>query len=392
MQFRRTFIATIMVIATVLCLVLSSHAYEVSGVDIHGFASQGYVRAPRENPWPLADSADGTFQYNDFGFNIAKQFTPDIHMGLQLFSQKRGAYGHDRVDLDWAFIDYRYADWLGARIGKIKMPKGLYNDTRDNDALRTFVFLPQGFYSDAQRESEVALIGGGLYGTANAGSYGSFAYELQVGKLDLYAYGGIANQVKFFGFTNIDNMHSEATTVYSLDWRTPLRGVRLVVGGLYTNLDIYGMSGNTPIFIKFADFDRKNASLEYTKGPFVLAAEYARIDATEEFSGGSADYKPETYYISTTYRFTELFEMGSYYSIFYQNRDHRQDYYAPLGKPDYTSWQKDLAVTARFDINKYTTFKFEEHFLSGSALIDLVDLGTTSKYWRVMAVKLTFSF
>jgi hypothetical protein len=67
----------------------NADAYDVLGVDIHGFASQGFVQATRENPWPVAGSADGTFHFNDFGINAAKQITPDFHLACS-FSRRTG--------------------------------------------------------------------------------------------------------------------------------------------------------------------------------------------------------------------------------------------------------------------------------------------------------------
>lgn len=69
-------------------------------------------------------------------------------MGMQLFAFDRGNYGRDKVTIDWAYGDYRVNDWLGFRAGKVKIPLGLYNEARDNDALRTFIFLPQQAYFD----------------------------------------------------------------------------------------------------------------------------------------------------------------------------------------------------------------------------------------------------
>jgi hypothetical protein len=310
---------------------------------------------------------------------------------MQLFAQDRGAYGKDVILIDWAFGDYRFADRFGLRIGKIKMPKGLYNETRDNDVLRTFVFLPQGFYSDAQRETEIALTGGGLYGVVPAGAIGCFSYEAQVGKLTFYSRGGIANQIKFYGFTDVKDIRSGTTGAYSLEWRTPLEGLRVVGSGMRTTFDVSAEVDGSPVSMRVEDLTRSNASVEYITGSLIMALEYTRTDADRIVDGmAPVAYKPESYYISADYRFTDLFDLGVYYSVFYQNRDHRSDYYA--GKPDYTSWQKDLALCLRFDVNKYTVFKVEGHYLDGSALVDLTDLSTTVRYWHVAVTKLTLSF
>src|SRR3569833_779458 len=113
-------------------------------VVFHGFASQGYIKSSNGNQYPVSDSADGSFNFNDFGINFSKQLSPELRVGMQLFAQSRGNLGKDVVTVDWAYGDYRYQDWLGVRVGKVKIPLGLYNTSRDNDALRNPILLPRG--------------------------------------------------------------------------------------------------------------------------------------------------------------------------------------------------------------------------------------------------------
>ena len=138
------------IFAIAIALVTATTAYASSaraaelldGIQIHGFLSQGYAKSTKQNNFPVTNSGQGSFNFNDFGINFSKEITPDLHVGMQLSAFDRGDYGQDKVTIDWAFGDYRYKDWLGIRAGKIKIPQGLYNETRDNDALRTFIFLP----------------------------------------------------------------------------------------------------------------------------------------------------------------------------------------------------------------------------------------------------------
>jgi len=114
----------------------------LGGIDIHGLISQGFLKSD-DNNFLANDSEDGTFQYNDMGINFSKKLTEQIRLGLQLFARDLGDIGNDDVELDWAFADYRWKDWLGLQVGKIKFPHGLYGETRDIDALRTNILLPQ---------------------------------------------------------------------------------------------------------------------------------------------------------------------------------------------------------------------------------------------------------
>ena len=64
-----------------------------------------------------------------------------------------------------------------------------------------------------------------------------------------------------------------------------------------------------------------------------------------------------------------------------------------MGQPDYKAWLKDLALSARFDINEFWTAKMEFHKMNGAALQFSMDNPDGSdEDWYLMGAKLTFSF
>ena len=107
----------------------SLYAGEVGEIDIHGFISQGYLKSSENNF--LAESKDGTFQFNEMGINFATWMTSDLSLGVQFFASDIGDFGNDEITIDWAYADYRFKPYLGIRAGKIKLPSYLYNETRD---------------------------------------------------------------------------------------------------------------------------------------------------------------------------------------------------------------------------------------------------------------------
>ena len=116
-------------------------AEEQFKIDIHDFLSQGFLYSNRNNY--LADTETGTFQFNELGINFAADLTDRLRLGIQLAARDLGDMDNDKVVIDWAYADYRWRDWLGIRVGKMRLPLGFYNKTRDLDMLRTFIFLPQ---------------------------------------------------------------------------------------------------------------------------------------------------------------------------------------------------------------------------------------------------------
>ncbi|RLC03008.1 MAG: hypothetical protein DRI57_29555, partial [Deltaproteobacteria bacterium] len=133
-----------------IMLIGNLRAFEIPKIDIHGFVSQGFLKTDQNNY--LGDTEDGTFQFNEMGINFSTKLPKRLRIGLQFFSRDLGQEGNNDIVLDWAYADYRWKEWLGFRIGKIKVVYGLYNETRDMDMLRASVMLPQSVYTELWRD------------------------------------------------------------------------------------------------------------------------------------------------------------------------------------------------------------------------------------------------
>src|SRR5512136_2771125 len=91
-------------------------ALELSKLQIHGFASQGYLRSNHYD-YLDAETEKGTVEFNEFGLNVTSNLTDRLHLGIQLLARDLGISGNDAVTIDWAFGDYRYRNWFGLRVG-----------------------------------------------------------------------------------------------------------------------------------------------------------------------------------------------------------------------------------------------------------------------------------
>jgi len=388
------------------------HAFDANdtnilGVDIHGFVSQGYLNSS-DNNYLANDSRGGTFHYNDVGINFSKQLTDRLRLGLQLFSHDLGDIGNNDVILDWAFADYRWKDWAGFRAGKIKFPFGFYGETRDVDALRTNVLLPQSVYSDYQRDTFFALQGIGIYGHVPVDAMGALSYQFQVGTFDIDTDSGTAKLVELvtYGMLEADDFDVDDAYVGSLQWHTPIEGLR--VGGTIfcysykSDMKTTGM-GPVPfppgmsIEVDMEDVTTYVLSAEYTWQDLIVAAEYYNEDMDPEYFVLSSitSLESEGYYVSAAYRFTDWLELGTYYSVYYPNTDDKDgDSLENLGLPDHGAWLKDFALSTRFDLNDYIIFKLEGHVMDGTAMLIAADNAPypTNQDWYLFAAKLSFSF
>ena len=161
---------------------LSSFAFDMEGISVHGYISQGYLKSDDNNF--LASTDDGTFEFTELGFNVSKKFEK-VRIAFQFLSRDLGEFGNNDIELDWTLGEYYFKDYLGLRIGKIKMPMGLYNQGRDVDMLRIPVLLPSSVYDEGSRDIYNTVQGAEIYGVFNALFVGELDYELFYGGTDV---------------------------------------------------------------------------------------------------------------------------------------------------------------------------------------------------------------
>ena len=438
----------ILVSIALLSLVVPAYGADVMGVDIHGFISQGYLQTSDNNF--MGDTEDGTFEFNEIGLNFSTMPIDNLRLGLQLFSRDLGNYGNNDVTLDWAYGDYRWRDWLGVRVGKIKTPHGLYNESRDVDMVRNWVFLPQSVYPEIERDTALSLNGAGLYGSLGLGRFGTLSYQAMVGTQNIDANESLAQSL--MGINIVDpyvvnqEINVDKKYAFSLTYDTPLPGLRIGGTFQYAEMDLastFAYPAGAGPFGPFyfpndpyggtyqIDMTSENyvASAEYTWNDLMVVAEYtwANRDVgigyqgeypdamiTNLFTGqpeqwvrnnpsqGTTPYRSEGWYLGATYRFTDWFELGAYYSEYYPNRNDKDgstpDALGRYTDPASRAWNKDLCLTTRFDINENWIVKLEAHTIDGVALLPLtenVDSNNQHTFeddWNMFAIKVTYSF
>jgi hypothetical protein len=235
---KKLFLVMIIVLFGLANQVQAMEFDDLGGIEVHGFISQGYLQSDDNNFF--ADTEKGTTQFNEMGINFSADVTEKLRLGVQFFARDMGTIGNNDVVLDWAIADYRWRDWLGLRAGNMKWVNGLYNESRDVDMLRTPIFLPQGVYNEAWRETSATLQGAGLYGELPTNKVGSFSYDLQYGSMSMPANGGPAKLLKdqvpdtfknAYGVEDVEleSVNVDYTYTAAMKWNTPLDG--LVLGG-----------------------------------------------------------------------------------------------------------------------------------------------------------------
>jgi hypothetical protein len=352
-------------------------------VQVHGFVSQGFIYSTKNNY--LAKSTRGSFEFSEAGINFTKPLTDKLRVGLQLFARDLGPIGNYSAKLDWYSLDYRFADWLGLRAGRVKLPYGLYNEGSDVDAARVPVLLPQSVYSLTSRDYLLAQTGAELFGYLSLGAAGALDYRVYGGTIfiDLPA--------RQTGPVIINDIGVPYVAGGRLVWETPLEGFRLGGSLLAARLDLRFTAAATPLTAR-VPATLWLASAEYAMRDWLFSVEYGRTTTHLRTSNPAlfpnARTTGEGGFAMVSYRVSPWLQPGAYYSMLIPNVTRRGAR---------ANAQHDFAATLRFDLSSFWLVKLEGHLMRGTAALspalnDNKPVATLADTWAAFFVKTTAVF
>ncbi len=390
--------------------------------EVHGFLSQGYLKSTGNNY--LAKTKAGTWEYSEAAVNFATNVNDEISIGLQLFTRELGTLGNFSVELDWAFGDYAFRDWLNFRIGRIKNPYGLYGETQDADIVRATVLLPQSVYFLALRDLLISFNGIAAYGTFDLWPLGSFDYQLYGGSI-MFPNSDDSSIAYYFESEaydpqtgvqafELDRVKAKWLAGGALKWHTYLDGLVLNASAiLLTGKGVGTISpevertqnllGKTPdgwtneLIITFHETLFWVASIQYTHDNFIATSEYARYSGTFEMSKAPliphSILDQDRWYIQLEFRLNSFIQTASYYSYLLDNNDQRK---VQSGELDaHSAFMKDWAFSIRFDLTESWLLKLESHFIDGTAQVYAIENKSSpnlQRFWTLFAAKTTVTF
>jgi hypothetical protein len=388
-----------LIIAPLSKLHAQSLDLDPSTIEIHGFASQGFILSTKNNY--LAQSKRGSPEFTEVGLNFTKSITDDVRVGMQLFARDLGPQGNYQPQFDWFYLDYHFRDWLGFRAGRTKIPFGLYNEQQDVDMARVPILLPKSVYDVQNRSFLLAQTGAELYGNVQLAAAGELEYRIYGGTIHVDL-----NQAPN-SFVSITKFEVPYVFGGRVMWLTPVTGLQAGFSAQVLRLDTDYLF--SPAFVALLPtappgFDGKVptklslklwlASIEYSAYDWLFAAEYGRW--TGDIDSGAPGVYPsshtvnERYYVLAAYHVLSWLTPGVYYAGLYVDVNRR------AGKENF---QHDVAVTLRFDLTAHWLVKLEGHLMHGTYglnesrdLNDGKELRDLTTNWTVLLLKTTGYF
>lgn len=366
-------------------------------LQLHGFLSQGYVKTSDNRFFGPSD--DGSWEFREIGVNLSYQPEPDLLFAGQLLSRTAGEMYDGGIRVDYVLLDYapimRQGLRTGLRLGRLKNPLGLYNDTRDVPFTRPSIFLPQSIYFDKVRNLELASDGGGIYADLQTEG-GDFLFQLNIGKLDVDK--NVESAFLFRdgpGKLETDDPWYTGRLLYEFD------GGRLrLAASLATGKLNYKPGRNDVLGPGVIDIDFWILSAQYNAEKWSLTAEYMNEPVSRDgfafLPVFDVDDTAEGWYLQGTYRLAPAWELVLRYDASVLDKDDRdgKKAEADFGIPAHNFFAKDLTFGVRWDPNKRFMLRAEYHRVEGASWLSLRENNPfdIAREWDMFSILVSFRF
>ena len=338
----------------------TAQSLEDLNIQIHGYATQGFLYTTQNNIFTTT-SSDGSPAWTEAVMNVSAQPIPKLRVAVQARYFLLGNLGN-AITLDWASADYKENDRLGVRFGKVKTPDGLLNETQDIDPSSIWSLLPQSVYPITSRNSQLAHFGGVVYGTLALGKqFGKLEYRGFGGERELSSDDGYFMKSRENGIIHAEGLH-RAIYGAAIHWKVPISGLMLGASDTQNESSLAPISGALAGSETFKSYNQPSFFGRYEKDKIMVAGEYVRIrqsgNLAVPFGNIGLDFDNRPWYVMTSYKVTGKLTAGAYHSQVFDHKD------ATVA----TRFQKDWAISGRYDFNQYIYAKAEQHFINGTEM------------------------
>ncbi len=403
-------------------------------VQIHGFASQTMFLTSGNNMFGPSIS-NPSFDFTELGINGSWSPMPNLLLSMQIISRRAGNGYDGSPNVDFGLLDYSHFfedDFkIGFRAGRIRIPYGLYNDTRDVAFTRPSILLPQSVYFEGTRDFTISADGLLIY-----------AELLKPwGNLTLELFGGYnrSNELdaKFSFLSLPGNLEPNPGFSGRLNYESYDASLRFALSGGYIPMDyksssslIVGPTGTlipTPTKGKLT-FTPMLLSSQYNTDKWTFTSEYSPFFINT--SGLNTVVNPfadsnnfaQSYYFQVAYRFAPKWELMTRYDAMYTNSHDQNGKESELksqylinqliknttnlssleaynlfqfASPAYSHFAKTLTVGLRYDISPMMMIRAEYNYINGTAWLPTQGNpipGETKQYWDMFGLQVSIRF
>lgn len=367
-------------------------------LQLHGFLTQGAFYTTDNN---YNGKSDGkvSFDQTEIGANIFWQINDRIDFSAQALYRRAGKVENSDLRTDYAMMSVNFlsndTSRSGIRLGRIKNPIGLYNETRDVAFTTPSILLPQSIYLERSRSLLLSSDGGQFFGSHQLGN-GWLSFKMNYGEAD-----NDNDEIKKVMFGNLAQGDLEADDkMFSGQVKYSLDNDKYILALSYSDVTLDYKPTSTDILASgTARFTPYILSAQYNGEKWGFTSEYYYSkNEFEDFGNIFPDSYPvsENWYLQGTYRFTPKWQGIVRYDVNILDKDDRNGKnFEQFGLPAHLGFTKDWMFGLRWDITPTVMLRGEYHYIDGTSWLssaDNPDRQETERYWDLFALQLSFRF
>ncbi len=392
----------------VLALAVSSgtsSGFDLGPVKVHGFISQGFSLSSGNNF--LGESTSGSFDSSMAAVNFLWAPDPGVYFSGQLISRNYGDFSINEEDLavDYALMNVDLftdiSNEFDLRFGLLKIPMGMYGQTRDIPVTFPGVVLPQVIYAERTRNSFLRSEGAAIEYKHNS-MIGSLNIEAQAGQIRMPR-----NEMYDISSSRIFNVPDPGFLATKVMYHSPQDMFFAGISRLLIDYKTYSSSTVEPFRI-----DSTNDNLITTDifsaginiGSWVLTSEYMR--RKNDFTNTSYMYSAGTGNLITSFEYKDINVADAYFvqvekmigpqlSAFIRN-DH--GYVVTANGKTTNNYTNSYVIGTNWRPTSNILLKAEYHNIEGaSADMILIDdnpnkINGYDRYWDLFMLQFIYSF
>ena len=315
-------------------------------LTVHGYLTQGYARSTDVPLYGISES--GTTDYRAMALQFRYAISANQALVFQFSHRRLGQSAIQETEpdlgLDWGFYQGR---WQGTsvRVGRVPMPRGLFNEVRDVGTLLPFFRASKAFYSEG-----VETIDG--ISVARSFDVGDTGFSLDASAY----YGEFTTRVELASTTGLEVLDNRLYDAIGghVQVNTPIAGLRLT--GDYLDTE-YSSGGDWNLWTVSADLSRDR---------YFVRGEYE--DVTTFDTDGDQEASYVAYYAQGGVAITPKIWVNGQYEF-----NHLKYFNIlpspPLPSPDF-EWDniKDIAAGLSYRFSPMLVLKGEYHWFDGYQL------------------------
>ncbi len=374
-------------------------ADELAGPRYHiqGFAAQGLIGST--NNRFFGDSKDGvSTAFTEAGLHGTWQTLDALRLSGQVLYRRAGESDKEGLRLDYAQADWQFLQTettqLGLKFGKVKLPYGLYNETRDVPFTRPGILLPQSVYVDNSRDLLLAAPGAFLHG-ASVQQYGATDFLLGWVRPE---FDSPSVDYSFLGAPRPGKLKGKGAIGARLRWDIPTDTTLMVT---YANATGDYTPGNTDV-LRAGSIHFRNLlfSAQQRLDTVTLTAEYGepRFD-----TAGFGPFLPDSHrviqagYLQGEWRFLPAWELMLRHDIFYRDKHDKsgRQFAAATGLPAHSMFARDTTLGLRWDATPNLMLRAEFHHVDGTGWLpgpDNPNFFSREQRWNMWLLQAAYRF